>query len=944
MKILLPLLLLLTRIAVAQNCNWQQQVNYKIQVQLNTSNHTLDGFARIEYINHSPDTLRFIWFHLWPNAYRTDRTAFSDQLLENGRTDFYFSNRDQRGYINRLDFRVQDVLAETEDHPQHIDIVKLLLPQPLPPGQSVTITTPFHVQLPANFSRSGYTPHGYIVAQWYPKPAVYDCNGWHEMPYLDQGEFYSNFGNYEVRITVPENYLVFSTGVLHDAAELLRLKTAAPKNSQPITQKSSAPTKKTATQSATQPVPAQTPALKTLLFTQQQVHDFAWVTGTNYWVQHDTLQKDNGGVIDIFTAYFPENAAVWKSSVQMVKNSLRFRNKLLGNYPYPNITLVEAETGFDGGMEYPCLATIAQPTSEKELEVIIDHETGHNWFQGIVASNERRFPWMDEGINTYYEKRFVNEAARFQPPAKTSRLLKAAISTDVLLYTYEKIKKDQPLNTPADVFNENNYWLIAYEKGAQFMQLLETHLGKATFDRGMQAFFENWKFRHPQPHNLQQTLEQSSGMQLDSIFQLLNKTGPLSNNSKPKPTIRFIAGVNTSTTRSLIVSPLWGYNQYDGLMAGGAITNYTLAPTRFQFLIAPLYATESKVWNGALRAGYTWYPNRFLQRMHISLSGMRFNTNVFTDTAGNRFYTGFSKLVPSIKLVFNEKNARSTRERFIQWKTFFIDEEFLRFRRDTLPGGNNVTIVSKARADRYLNQLRFVMLDTRALYPYRAELQAEQSASFMRLTFTGNYHFNYNSKQGADLRFFAGKFLYLRTPSVLDRFRNSRFHLNMNAPRGNEDYTYSNYFIGRYETDGLAARQLMIRDGGFKVNTDMLANRVGRSDNWLTAINFSSDIPDAINILKVLPIEIPLKVYLDLGTHAEAWQPNSEGSRMLYNAGLQLSALRNTIQVYVPLLYSRVYRNYFESTLPDKRLRRIIAFSIDIQNLSLKKFDNRLPY
>ena len=175
-------------VITAQQPYWQQEVNYTIDVKLNDSFHTLDGFAKIQYTNNSPDTLHFIWFHIWPNAYKNDKTAFSDQLLENGRKDFYFSDNSQRGYINRLDFRADGATATMEDHPQHIDIVKVILPQPLAPGKRVEITTPFHVQLPHIFSRSGHIGKSYQITQWYPKPAVYDHKGWHPMPYLDQGE------------------------------------------------------------------------------------------------------------------------------------------------------------------------------------------------------------------------------------------------------------------------------------------------------------------------------------------------------------------------------------------------------------------------------------------------------------------------------------------------------------------------------------------------------------------------------------------------------------------------------------------------------------------------------------------------------------------------------------------------------------------------------------
>ena len=134
-----------------QDKYWQQQVNFTIDVTLNDKDRSLDGFEKIEYINNSPDTLHYIWFHIWPNAYKNDKTAFSDQLLENGRKDFYFSENNQRGYINRLDFRVEGTRATIEDHPQHIDIIKVVLPKPLAPGGTVQLETPFHVKLPHVF-------------------------------------------------------------------------------------------------------------------------------------------------------------------------------------------------------------------------------------------------------------------------------------------------------------------------------------------------------------------------------------------------------------------------------------------------------------------------------------------------------------------------------------------------------------------------------------------------------------------------------------------------------------------------------------------------------------------------------------------------------------------------------------------------------------------------
>jgi hypothetical protein len=163
----------------AQNLNsseyFQQQVNYKISVQLNDVHHSLKGFEEIEYINNSPDTLRYIYFHLWPNAYKNQSTCLAQQFLKFGDRDFYFSKPEERGYIDSLDFQVNNNKCRWKTLKDTIDIAVLYLNEPLLPHQSIKITTPFYVKIPsAKFSRLGHLGNAYYITQWYPKPAVYD--------------------------------------------------------------------------------------------------------------------------------------------------------------------------------------------------------------------------------------------------------------------------------------------------------------------------------------------------------------------------------------------------------------------------------------------------------------------------------------------------------------------------------------------------------------------------------------------------------------------------------------------------------------------------------------------------------------------------------------------------------------------------------------------------
>lgn len=245
---------------------------------------------------------------------------------------------------------------------------------------------------------------------------------------------------------------------------------------------------------------------------------------------------------------------------------------------------------------------------------------------------------------------------------------------------------------------------------------------------------------------------------------------------------------------------------------------------------------------------------------------------------------------------------------------------------------------------RYLNQLKFGYQNFRALYPFDVTLQIEQAEDFVRTALTANYFFNYAKGGGLAVRFFAGKFSYLGEKTIRKQFANDRYHLNMTGANGYEDYTYSDYFAGRNKFEGFASQQIMIRDGGFKVRTDLLASKVGKTDDWLMAANFVTTIPQKINPLAVLPIKIPLRVFADIGTYAEAWDRDADTDRILFDAGLQLPLFDETLNIYIPLFYSKVYSTYFKSTIPDNRFLKTISFSINFFNSHLKKLNRELEF
>ena len=734
----------------AQPAYWQQQVNYNISVSLNDADHTLDGQARMEYINNSPDTLRFIWIHLWMNAFKNDRTAFTAQQLENGSTKFYFSNEEDKGYVNRLAFKVNGTITAKEDHPLHQDIVKIMLPAPLPPKQSCIIETPFHVKLPYNFSRGGHVGQSYQITQWYPKAAVYDRKGWHEMPYLDQGEFYSDFGNYEVNITVPENYIVAATGEITDTVSAAGNK-------------------------------------KTITCKQNDIIDFAWFADKRFIVRQDTLALSSGRVIKVAAYSLPvKENDYWKDAVKFIKQSVLLRSRLIGEYPYSTVTVVQAETDFAGGMEYPTITLLSGIDNAHDLETVIDHEVGHNWFYGILATNEREHPWMDEGMNTYYERfRYMTE---LQPPVVKKKgesdffekRIPAQVE-DFLLRWAASEKKDQPIATPSEKFSMVNYLTSAYYKASVWMKRLETELGKEKFDSCMKEYYRQWKFRHPYPEDFLALVQSAKGADMKAEEALLSRKGyaggeitgtptdshgEKSSFNRPYKFTSFFSFKDTDKYKYIFASPAVGYNMYDKFMIGALLHNYTLPQEKFSFLVSPLYATGSKQFNGIARADYKLFQGNNGEKLMFSLAGASFNGDEFTDSTGKKNFLRFRKIVPGFRYVLANNNPRSLLTRYIQWKTFFINEQSLLFTRDTV---NEADIISYPGFNRYVNQLKFVVENGRALYPYHAELQAEQGKNFVRFAFTGSYFFNYPTGGGMNVRLFAGKFFLPRRKNICQR-------------------------------------------------------------------------------------------------------------------------------------------------------------------------------
>jgi hypothetical protein len=516
------ILLSLVLFASAHAQYWQQQADYTIDVSLNDKQRSLKGFLTLEYTNNSPDNLDFIWFHLWPNAYKNASTAFARQVLADKGGEKRLKFITDKGYIDSLDFRADNQPLKVETHADYIDVVKVYLPKPLASGQKTTITTPFFTKLALYNSRSGYEGGSFMVCQWYPKPAVYDRKGWHPMPYLDQGEFYSEFGNFTVNISTPSSYIVGASGILQTAAEKAQYTEMGKAN---VAAKSK--TNKLAYQPAG--------AVKTLSFRAENVHDFAWFADKDFVVRYDTLQLASGKVVDVYTYHHPDGNKHWVNSTDYVKTGTRSYSGYIGEYAYPVVQAVEGPKNvMSGGMEYPMITLITSPNANEEhLDAVITHEVGHNWFYGMLASNERQHAWLDEGLNSYYQFRYEAEKWKansiFGDAIPRELTQRPVPEFQAALYgAMNTIPMEGAIETPAaDFKSKDEYGLVTYVKTAIWLYALEQEFGRERLDKAMQAYFQQWKFRHPYPEDLKASLEKELGRDLTPYFDLLNKKGTL---------------------------------------------------------------------------------------------------------------------------------------------------------------------------------------------------------------------------------------------------------------------------------------------------------------------------------------------------------------------------------------------------------------------------------
>ena len=491
---------------------WQQYVHYKIHARLDTLTRTITGIQNLNYKNNSPDTLAELYFHLYPNAYQPgsimakELKAASFKLIRS-KQDLAMLHIDSL-FILKHSSEARRIHAET-----FIDdtILKIALQQPLLPGQELSIGLNFSTKIPRVnplIDKGGYRGDHYEISQWYPKICVYDHNGWNAMPYHWLGEYYGEFGTFDVTLDVPASYIIGATGevVSGDPGwEMAQVDSTGQINPNHLSQRLDA---------------GQDMVRRIVTFRAENVHDFMWVASPDF-----LYETGNYHNIPIHILYHKTSQKNWhKTALKDAQQILAWLEKLIGDYPYPVLSICQGI--LKGGMEYPTLTVLGDYNM-----LLLQHEIVHMYFYAALGNNEQTEGWLDEGITTYLNELFINDffpdynnqavAPQLDFPWLASQFKPVRLRDQQLnsLYYYFYSGFDKPLNTPAHELN--NLYLYSYHvyyKPSKFFAMLDYLVGRETFLEILRSYYEQNKFRHVDSRTFQNVCEQVSQVDLGWFF------------------------------------------------------------------------------------------------------------------------------------------------------------------------------------------------------------------------------------------------------------------------------------------------------------------------------------------------------------------------------------------------------------------------------------------
>ncbi len=465
---------------------------------MNVKNYQYKGNQELVYTNNSPDTLRRVYYHLYNNAFqpgsemdaRLQNIADPDSRMVNKiknaegkevkESRIATLKPNEIGYLKITNFKQDGIFANAKEVGT---VLEVDLAQPLLPGKSTILTLDFDGQVPVQIRRSGRNNKEGVelsMAQWYPKIAEFDFEGWHADPYIAR-EFHGVWGNFDVSITIDKDYTLGGSGYLQNKNEIghgyedTGVVVTIPKKQKTLNWHFIAP----------------------------NVHDFTWAADKNY--VHDVVPTSFGTTLHFLYKNNPSLIENWKYAEPKTVQLMQYYNTIIGKYPYEQYSVIQ---GGDGGMEYAMCTLILGEGKKEGLVGLIAHEMGHSWFQHVLASNESKNFWMDEGFTSFLEDSGMNELA----DKKAENPYEGAYKSYAMM---ANSGKEQPMSTHADRFDYNQiYSISAYSKGEVFLSQLIYLIGKENLMKTLKRYYAEFKFKHPTPNDILRTAERVSGANL----------------------------------------------------------------------------------------------------------------------------------------------------------------------------------------------------------------------------------------------------------------------------------------------------------------------------------------------------------------------------------------------------------------------------------------------
>ncbi len=486
-----------------------RNASYSIEAQLDPATRTLTGTELLTWRNITSHETRELRFHLYYNAWRnTDSTWLRERALARGGGPGDLPESDwgwtDVGYVRLVSADSPSVdltsrmrfVAPDDGNAQDRTVMAIALDEPAAPGQTINLQIEWTAHVPRTFARTGALGRYFFIAQWFPKIGVLEDGGWNCHQFHSATEFFSDFGVYDVRLTVPTGWVVGATGVERDHTDIPNGTTRHH-------------------------------------YYQEDVHDFAWTTSPDYVVRTDRFEHPGLPPVEMRLLLQPEHAGQAARHFDATRATLRDYGTWFGPYPYDHITIVDpAWQSGTGGMEYPTLFTAGSawlaPEGVTRPEGVTVHEAGHQFWYAIVATNEFEDAWMDEGFNTYSTARTIEEA--FTPNFLSERFfggfipwvyrdIPLARATDGnRLSGYREAAKSDAESTPTWRYWPGTAGAITYDKTALWLNTLERYLGWTTQQRILSTYFARWRFRHPSPQDFFDVANEVSGQDLTWFF------------------------------------------------------------------------------------------------------------------------------------------------------------------------------------------------------------------------------------------------------------------------------------------------------------------------------------------------------------------------------------------------------------------------------------------